>query len=157
MSVDDGDDRVLYLAMGGCAILIGGIIAISIPDYVTLGQLLVGIGICVIVLEGIFKCPIPWCKGQQEEKEEIDTTIRGFPGLKGLLSLYEDPFTHKLVPLDSFRQCEWCEWFSATGDCTRCPVWAHITDPTEHQCGEFLADPILLHPLIDQEKGVREA
>jgi len=85
--------------------------------------------------------------------------IRGFPGIKGNRPTYPDG--EKLVPLDDLRRCEVCVWFSATGadcdgsgDCTRFPAWVSVPDPVEHQCGEFLADPILLHDLMHHENKI---
>lgn len=91
------DDRPLYLALGACLILVGGIIVMRIPDHLTLGVVLVVMGIGTIILDGILKFPISRCKQNQEE---IDANIRGFPGLKDLLSLYEDPSTHRLLLQD---------------------------------------------------------
>jgi len=83
-----------------------------------------------------------------------DEEIPGFPGLKGAFTKYL--IDGEYCDLSSLRRCELCEWFSASagqykmGVCQRFPQWIDV--PTDHWCGEYLADPCLLHDLIQQEE-----
>lgn len=81
--------------------------------------------------------------------------IPGFPGLRGDLPRYvlgDLEVSH----LDDIRLCMFCEWYCAErgsdwlGVCQRFPAWIHVPGD-RHHCGEFLAEPCILHTLIDQE------
>jgi hypothetical protein len=86
-----------------------------------------------------------------------DGEIPGFPGLRGEFQEYL--VGSEYCDLSSLRRCPLCEWFSATegrettGVCHRLPEWIVVL--RTHWCGEFLADPALLHDLIQQEEAVR--
>lgn len=83
--------------------------------------------------------------------------IPGFPGVIGSLSEYLIPGEESPRSLDDLRRCDLCVWFSATeyagghvGVCQRFPHWIHV--PIDHYCGEFLAEPALLHAIMQQER-----
>lgn len=85
--------------------------------------------------------------------------IPGFPGVTGALSEYSIPGEETSRSLDDLRRCDLCVWFSATesaegyhvGVCQRFPRWIHVPS-NDHYCGEFLAEPALLHAIMQQER-----